>query len=268
MENVTKTTSLRSRLISPAVSIAPATLAVIIQLAAILLLFLCTQFIGHLFSFSFPLLILVITQATFAVVLCITAKMASWWRWIHGVFPFALWLMFQSSLPNELYLFGFLISLSVFWTTFRSQVPFFPSRPIVWKKVAQLIPQQRAVSMIDIGSGLGDLSMAIARMRPNSRIEGIEVAPLPWLISRLRAALSRSRANFKLGDYYTLDFADYDVVFAYLSPAAMPKLYQKAQLEMQVGGFLVSYEFEIPGVEPTFIMQQPGNTPDIYVWKM
>lgn len=268
MENATKTNSHRSRLISPAVSITPATLAVMIQLAAMLLVFLSIQVFGHLFSFSFPLFVLVITQATFAVVLCTMAKMASWWRWIHGVFPFALWLMSQSSLPNELYLFGFLISLGVFWTTFRSQVPFFPSRPVVWKKVAQLIPHQQSVRMIDIGSGLGDLSMAIAKMRPNSRVEGIEVAPLPWLISRLRATLSRSRATFMLGDYYTLDFADYDIVFAYLSPAAMPKLYQKAQAEMQSGSFLVSYEFEIPGVAPTFVMQQPDNIPDIYVWKM
>lgn len=268
MKPTTKTISHRSRFILPAVTIAPASLAIIIQLAALILLFLCTQVVGHYFDFHFPLSVLVLMQAVLAVVLCRMANMASWWRWIHGTFPFALWLMSMTALPSELYLFGFLISLGVFWTTFRSQVPFFPSRPIVWKKVAQLIPHKKHVRMIDIGSGLGDLSMAIARMRPNSRIEGIEVAPLPWLISRVRAALSRSRAQFTLGDYYTLDFANYDIVFAYLSPAAMPKLYQKAQPEMQAGSFLVSYEFEIPGVEPTFVMEQPGNTPDIYVWKM
>src|SRR5690606_24694820 len=115
---------------------------------------------------------------------------------------------------------GFLISLSIFWTTFRSQVPFFPSRPIVWQKVAELIPSHKTVRMIDIGSGLGDLSMHVAKAKNNSHIEGIEIAPLPWLVSVVRAWIRRSSARFRLGNYHELHFAAYDIVFAYLSPAA------------------------------------------------
>jgi len=32
----------------------------------------------------------------------------------------------------------------------------------------------------------------------------------------------RSSATFVLGDYHKLDFGEFDAVFAYLSPAAMP----------------------------------------------
>ena len=95
---------------------------------------------------------------------------------------------------------GFIISLSLFWTTFRTQVPFFPSRPIVRQKVTELIPQDKPIRMIDIGSGLGDLVMHIANARTHSHIEGIEIAPLPWLISMIRAYLTRSNAAFKLGE--------------------------------------------------------------------
>jgi len=167
---------------------------------------------------------------------------------------------------NEVYLTGFLISLGLFWTTFRSQVPFFPSRPIVWQKVAELIPQDKPIRMIDIGSGLGDLAMHIAKMKTASRIEGIEVAPLPWLVSVVRSYLKGNAAVFKLGDYRELDFAQYDVVFAYLSPAAMPALWEKAHREMSSGSLLISYEFEVPGVSPTFCINTTKQS--IYVWEM
>jgi predicted O-methyltransferase YrrM len=51
-----------------------------------------------------------------------------------------------------------------------------------------------------------------------------------------------------------LDFAQFDVVFAYLSPAAMPELWKKAQREMRPGSLLISYEFPIEGVEPNLIV--------------
>jgi predicted O-methyltransferase YrrM len=80
-------------------------------------------------------------------------------------------------------------------------------------------------------------------------VVGIELAPLPWLVSRLRAAWSGSRARFLRGDYEQLNFAEYDLVFAYLSPAAMPALWRKAQREMRPGSLLASYEFEIPAAD-------------------
>jgi predicted O-methyltransferase YrrM len=103
--------------------------------------------------------------------------------------------------------------------------------------------------MVDIGSGLGGFTLHLAAARPESVVVGIELAPLPWLVSRLRAAWSGSRARFLRGDYEQLNFAEYDLVFAYLSPAAMPALWRKAQREMRPGSLLASYEFEIPAAD-------------------
>jgi hypothetical protein len=252
----------------PAVRLAPATLAVIIQIAALLVVFLSVLVISCLFTVRFSVFTLVVMQSVSAVALCVRMNMARWWRWIHGIFPLAMFVMSLWAIPNEIYLIGFLISLSIFWTTFRSQVPFFPSRPIVREKVAELIPQNKPIRMIDIGSGLGDLSMYIAKERSQSQIEGVEIAPMPWFISVCRAWLSQSTASFTLGDYHALDFAKYDLVFAYLSPAAMATLWQKAHKEMAVGSLLVSYEFDIPGVPPTSIISHHATAPKIFVWKM
>lgn len=256
------------------IRLVPALLAVIAQCSALLIVIVSTKLIfsvGHAYFYndlSFSILLLVIMQALLASVFSYWLGMASWWRLIHFSFPLVIWLMSQWQVPSEIYLTGFVFSLGLFWTTFRSQVPFFPSRPIVWQQLAKLIPQDSAIRLIDIGSGLGDVAMHIAKIRADSLIEGVEVAPLPWLISYVRGKLRRSTAVFKMGDYRALDFANYDVVFAYLSPAAMPALWQKASQEMKTGSLLISLEFEVPGIAPSLRIASAKNSPMIYVWKL
>ncbi|MDP2072220.1 class I SAM-dependent methyltransferase [Methylotenera sp.] len=256
------------------IHLAPATLAILIQCAAFITLVAGYWLAGWLAAayfktdLNFSIFTLVLMQALLAAIFSYIAGMDSWWRWIHLCFPVAAWGMSQWHVPSELYLAGFIISLSLFWTTFRTQVPFFPSRPIVWQQVAKIIPQTKPVRLIDIGSGLGDMSMYIAKIRPDSHIEGIEIAPLPWMVSFVRAKFRRSSAVFKLGDYTALDFANYDVIFAYLSPAAMLTLWEKASQEMLPGSLLISLEFEIPGIVPTMHIEGSKSSPAIYVWKI
>ena len=256
------------------VRLIPAALAILVQCAAFISLVAISWFAGLLANVYFSTTLsvstitLVLMQALLAACFSYWVGMARWWRWIHFSFPVALWGMLHWHLPTEIYLIGFMISLSLYWTTFRSQVPFFPSKPIVWQQVAKIIPKDKPLRLIDIGSGLGDMSMCIAKLRPDSHIEGIEIAPLPWLISYVRGKMRRSAATFKIGDYHTLNFANYDVIFAYLSPVAMITLWEKASHEMLPGSLLISLEFEIPEVKPTLRIASMSNSPIIYVWKI
>lgn len=252
----------------PLAGLAPATLAVLVQCAALVSVWGTVVATNAFTSQHFSIFSLVLLQSALAVVFCVLVRMAVWWRWIHFFFPLALFIMLMWQAPSKIYLIGFFVSLSLFWTTFRTQVPFFPSRPVVWEKVVEMMPLDKSVHMIEIGSGLGDLAMHLAKNRANSRIEGIEIAPLPWLISVIRSYITRSTAKFKLGDYYALDFSQYDMVFAYLSPAAMPALWEKASREMRTDSLLVSYEFDIPGVMPTFCVESGLKGIKIYVWKI
>jgi len=80
--------------------------------------------------------------------------------------------------------------------------------------------------------------------------------------------MRRSRGHFVRGDYESLDLGNYDVVFAYLSPAAMPALWRKATAEMAAGALLISHEFSIPGIEPDRIVHPAEGEPPLYVWRM
>ena len=271
--------ALRSNLIT-CHDLKPATLAVVLQAVALLLVFaanwvwlLTCLHVLHI-AFTPNIVVLVVAQSTMAMLLSVVMGMDRWWRWIHACFPLAILAMSQWHVPNEIYLVAFLFSLSLYWTTFRTQVPFFPSRPVAWQHVADLLPAGKPVHLIDIGSGIGDMVMHVASHSgtgvgaKNSSFTGIEIAALPWLVSYIRGRLRRSQAVFKLGDYNELNFSRFDVVFAYLSPAAMLKLWAKASREMRAGSMLISYEFEIPGITPSRVIPGSGQSPSLYVWQI
>jgi len=205
-------------------------------------------------------------QGLFAAGLAWWRGLASWWRAIQFAFPLALLGAGRLAIPPGVFLGLFLFLLLLYWSTYRTQVPYYPSGRKVWDAVAQALPQGRAVRMIDIGSGLGGLVLDLQRRRPESRFEGIELAPLPWLASLLRAKLARSPARFIRGDYEQLDFGAYDAVFAYLSPAAMPALWNKAAREMRPGSVLFSYEFVIADRPPSRIVTPYREGPKLYQW--
>lgn len=193
-------------------------------------------------------------------------RLARWWLPIQFLFPLALVKARQLDLPPAVFMVAFVFLLLVFWSTFRTQVPYYPSARAVPEAFARQLPQGRPLAVIDIGSGLGGLVLDLARRRPDAKVSGIELAPLPWLVSRLRAACSGSRARFLRGDYETLDFGQYDAIFAYLSPAAMGALWHKAAREMRPGSMLVSYEFPVVGQPPDLCVEPTDGALPLYVW--
>ncbi len=209
-----------------------------------------------------------LTQGVLAAGLSAWRRLAPWWLAIQLLFAPLLVAAQSLHMPPLLFLILFLIFLLLYWSAFRTQVPYYPSGPAVWRLVATLLPGARPLRCVDIGSGFGGLLMHLAAGRPDSDFLGVELAPLPWAVSRLRAKMGRSRARFLRADYMDLDFAGFDVVFAYLSPAAMPALWRKAHSEMRPGSLLLSLEFAVPGQAPDLALAAGGRAPVLYGWRM
>ena len=246
---------------------APAVQALAIQVVAGLLSFGLCRFLSAYITDQISIGETILLEGVLAAILTSWRKLARWWIAIQLVFPVAVLTVFALQLPPTLFLVAFLFLLGLYWSTFRTQVPFYPSGPATWRAVAQLLPSGCPIQVVDIGSGLGGFVLNMAKRRPESRFIGIELAPLPWLISALRAHLTRSAATFVRGDYESLDFSTFDVVFAYLSPAAMPGLWQKFQREMRPGPLLLSYEFPIEGVTPHLSVLPHPQGPILFGWQ-
>lgn len=245
----------------------PATLALVILLASVLLAFTIGQLLialGLPAPGGYALLAL---QSGLALWLAVLLRMERWWRPILLLFLPAVVLLRQVALPPWLYLVAFLLTLGLFWTTFRTRVPLYPSTPAVWRRVDAFLGERR-VRLLDVGSGLGGLVLYLAGRRPVDVCCGVEIAPLPWLVSRVRARLRRAgNASFVRKRYETLDFAAFDVVFAYLSPVAMTALWRQASAQMRPGSVLLSHAFDVPGVPPDAVLDVGAGEAAIYVWR-
>lgn len=199
------------------------------------------------------------------------AGMPVWWRWIHVIFPLAVVFMQQVALPAGVYFAGFIMTLALYWSVYNTRVPFYPSFPSTWRAMHRILEQHaddHSLKVLDIGSGIGDIAMFLAKQRIHDDVSGIEIAPLPWAISAVRAIFSGTSVKFTLGDYRQLDFAELDVVFAYLSPAVMNDVWQKVQQEMQPGSLFVSSEFPVPDIHATRIIYPAVNAPALYVYQI
>lgn len=247
---------------------APAVQALLIQVFSFLLVLALAHGLSRWLHVDLMLAVALVAQGGIAALISRWRRLARWWIAIQAVFPVALVAMLSLQLPPSIFLCGFIVLLGLYWSTFRTQVPFFPSGRDAWEVVASRLPSDRAVRFIDIGSGLGGLILHLVERRPDSTFTGIELAPLPWFASILRGRILRSKARFIRGDYERLDFASYDVVFAYLSPAAAHGLWQKARTEMRKGSLLLSYEFDIPGATPDWVSEPVDGNRVLYGWTM
>ena len=246
----------------------PALISLGIQCLALLVVWGCSILFGTIFNQPPPTDCLFIMQAILTYALAYILLKDFWWRYIHFIFPLALCVTLRFDIPNYVFLGLFIISMSLFWTCFKTQVPFYPSSALIRNQIASLIPDNHLSRVIDIGSGIGDLSLSLAEQKPAALVSGVEIAPLLWVISTVRAKLRKSRAIFTLGSYQNIDFSNYDIVFAYLSPAAMQGVRIKAQAEMRTNALLVSHEFPIPHLRPTRILRNVLTTKKTYVYRI
>ena len=246
----------------------PSVHALLIQAVSLAAMCLLESLLRSWAGMEIPMPVFVLGQGTIAAVVSYLRKLSWWWWPIQFLFPCALLGAQALHLPPAIFLAAFVILLCLYWSTFRTQVPFFPSNPTVWCAVEHLLPANRPTRFIDIGSGFGGLVLHLASARPDGSYAGIELAPLPWVVSSLRTWIRRGKCTFMRGDYEQLDFSVYDVVFAYLSPVAMEALWRKAQAEMRCEALLLSYEFHIPGIKPDIIIVPDPNGPALYGWHM
>ncbi|MFC3109634.1 SAM-dependent methyltransferase [Undibacterium arcticum] len=247
----------------------PAVQALLIQLVTLPLTLLVVKGVMAFIDWHAAVVVVIgaVLQGAIAASLARWRRLAPWWLWIQLLFPIALLATLALQIPSWIFLAAFLLLLGVYWTIFQTQVPFYPSGAATWQGVAGLLPPDRPVRVVDVGSGLGGLVLYLAAVRPDNEVTGIELAPLPWLVSVLRRRIASSRAEFLRGDYGALDFGQYDVVFAYLSPAAMPALWDQARAQMQPGSLLLSCEFVVDGVVPDMCVRPGDGGPVLYGWR-
>lgn len=207
-------------------------------------------------------------QGLLAAGIAVLQRAERWWLAIHLVFSPALLAALRLELPPAVPLAVLAALTFVFWTTFRGEVPLFLSSRAAADALAGLLPAQPGLRVIDLGAGTGALLCRLARARPQAHFTGIEHAPLPWLIARLRAR-TLPNVTIRRGDLWREPLGDQDLVYVFLSPRVMPRLWRKARAEMRPGSLLVSNGFPVPDVRPAAVIRAAdGRGTRLYCYRM
>ena len=190
-------------------------------------------------------------------------------RWIPFLlgFPWIVVLLLRHPLPGWAWLLAFAVLLLVYGGGVLTRVPLYNSNRAAWEALLTLLPP-RPVRFADLGAGLGGPLAFLAGARPDSSFYGVEASPLTWLAAWLRTLPRRGNCRIRWGSLWREELCEYDVVYAFLSPAPMPALWAKARREMKPGSLLVSNTFAIPGQEPHLRIPLTGRRDAcLLVWK-
>jgi hypothetical protein len=205
-------------------------------------------------------------QALAAAGIARLLRMEWWWLALHLAFgPAIAFAMGQALAPHwsALMLAGLLLA---YGGTQQTRVPLYLSNSAAVDAFINLVPRDREVRVLDLGCGTGTVLAALSKQRPLARLAGVERAPMPWLAAWIRGLLPGNRFRAGWGNLWDTDLAGYDVVYTYLSPAAMPRLWEKARREMRPGSLLVSFRFVIPGADPQGGIRVGNQW--LYLWRM
>lgn len=197
-----------------------------------------------------PLVSIFLVQGALAALLTRLAGLRGGWLLLQAVVPVSVWGLLILQLPSWAYGLAFVLTVLVFWNSADERVPLYLSNPTTRLALERLLPHKQGPRFVDLGCGLGGPTMALANLRPDGTFHGVESAPGPYAVARVRQALFRqNNAGFIYGSIWDVDLSRYDMVYAFLSPAPMARLHAKVKAEMQPGSVFVSNSFAVPDVE-------------------
>jgi len=159
-----------------------------------------------------------------------------------------LWGALTLQPPIWVYPAAFLVVFLFYTNTLMERVPLYLSNRTTWAAVSELLdaePGSRSgdrPAFIDLGCGFGGLVAHVARTRPDWQAVGVETAPGPYLIAKVRTAFL-SNAEVRFQSLWSVDLGAFDVAYAFLSPAPMARLIDKVKAQSPQGALFISNSF-------------------------
>lgn len=246
----------------------PILLAMLIQLVAFGICRLVDTYGGQevtLSAFNWALI-----QGALAAVMTLLSRMSYWWIGIQLVFAPLLILGLAFEIPLWIFPLTLVVLLMVFWNVAINRVPLYLTNTKTTDKLLSLLPKEQGGRFADLGCGLAGTLVTLAKARPDMEFHGFETAPVPFMISKLRALLAgASNVHIHFVSLWVANLSHFDRVYCFLSPVPMPDLYLKARDEMPKGSLFISNSFTVPNIKPSRTVNvQDGRKTKLFIWKM
>jgi len=200
-----------------------------------------------------------LAQGGVSALLVALGGLGPWWRAFQLALPFALSWQAMHRISPWFYPAALLLLVLIYGGGILTRVPLYNSNRAAWAALLELVPEGRPFKVVDLGAGLGGPLCFLAGHRPQASFRGVEASPLVWLWAWLRTRPVGANCRMRLGSLWREDLEQYDLVYAFLSPAPMPELGRKAFAEMRPGTLLVSHTFAIPDTPTERRIPLPGR---------
>lgn len=149
----------------------------------------------------------------------------------------------------------FLVCLSIIWSSFRAGITPVPSSRKARQAILNAAAQSPPGSIIELGSGWGQLALALAAKYPQRHVIGYEISLIPWLVSLLLKKVYRlPNLSFRRENFLRAKLPHAALLVCYLYPGGMTKLARKLG-DGPTAEMLISNTFALPGQEPERIIR-------------
>ncbi|WP_414447457.1 cyclopropane-fatty-acyl-phospholipid synthase family protein [Burkholderia sp. 22PA0099] len=160
--------------------------------------------------------------------------------------------------------------LSLLLYQLRTGVPPLSSSARAAEDVVALLRQAGLADgavVYELGSGWGSLAIALANAFPHAEIRGIEMSPLPYWVSRVRA---RNLANLTLrhANFLACDLTEAHAVTCYLMIKPMRAIAELLDRSVRPGTPVVSLSFWFRDRQVAASLQRAGplSSSALYYW--
>jgi hypothetical protein len=186
---------------------------------------------------------------TLAVVLvaALALKAATAWRraFVAAGFPLSLAAAsLAGALPAWAWLWPLVLLALAYPLRAWRDAPLFPTPAGALRGLANVAPMLPDSRILEAGCGLGDGLAELHREYPGARLDGVEWS---WPL-RLLCAWRRPEARVRRADMWSVSWSGHDLVYLFQRPESLARAVDKAAREMRPGSWLVSLEFEAPGL--------------------
>ncbi|MDX1795166.1 MAG: hypothetical protein R3219_00465 [Hydrogenovibrio sp.] len=228
-------------------------IALLAQLIALGLLAIGVLLLSRIVAPPYPGWLLVVSQGVLAAFLSCRLGLPCWWRIIQFLFPIGLYFGVIHAINPLFALLLFVLLWMIFFNAIKERVPLYLTNQTTRQALKKLIKRKKHLRFLDLGSGLGGNVAFMSQQVNVARADGVETAPIPYLISKLLTVLRGG--HIYMMDLWSTKLEYYDLVYAFLSPDPMEKLWKKVVEEMKPGSIFVSNSFAVPEVTPSEIWE-------------
>ncbi len=149
-----------------------------------------------------------------------------------------------------------LLVILFFLAPFFSLIPFVPVRKETLSEVISALELNKQSILYDLGCGDGRILFAASKSNPFVSCVGIEIAPFPFLLAKIKNVFGVSKnVQILYGDFHNINISPATHVFLYLLPAALDNLLPYLEKELRPGSKVISCDFKFSKKEPSTVLE-------------